>query len=298
MRLPDEPIETLNTEETAWRLLEPWGMTPDTATLERHAVYRFMARYAEQWRRGRVLLAGDAAHLMPPFAGEGMCNGLRDAINLSWKLDLILSGKASDGLLDSYQTERLDHVRQWINFSAALGEVICVLDEEQATERDRRMLAGEADPMRVLPAAPPQRLGDGLFLQQAQAGVHFIQAPVEQYDEAGLFDEVVGVGFALIGVNEEALEPITEAQRTGFSHVGGRIRYLSSDPDPGEESFRDPTGAYRAWLEENDAVAVLVRPDFYVYGVAAQAGEVPTLVESLLDDLELRSDGVADVVSL
>jgi 2-polyprenyl-6-methoxyphenol hydroxylase-like FAD-dependent oxidoreductase len=204
MRLPDEAIETLNTEEAAWRLLEPWGMTPETATLERHAVYRFMARYAERWREGRVLLAGDAAHLMPPFAGEGMCNGLRDAMNLTWKLDLVMSGKAPDELLDSYQAERLDHVRQWINFSAALGEVICVLDEAEAVERDERMLAGEADPMRVLPAAPPQRLGDGLFLQQPQAGVHFIQALVGEHGRVGPFDEIIGVGFVLIGLNEDS----------------------------------------------------------------------------------------------
>jgi hypothetical protein len=76
------------------------------------------------------------------------------------------------------------------------------------------------------------------------------------------------------------------------------VLFISDDDDTGAQALGDPTGAYRAWLEENRAVAVLVRPDFYVYGIAADGGEVQTLIESLIDDLELRSDGVADVVSL
>jgi flavoprotein hydroxylase len=287
MRLPNEPIETLDTEETAWQLLEPWGMNPDTAELERHAVYRFMARYAEDWRQGRVLLAGDAAHLMPPFAGEGMCNGLRDSMNLAWKLDLILSGSAPEKLLDTYQAERLDHVRQWINFSAALGEVICVLDEEQAAERDARMLAGGANPAEVLPSAPPQRLGDGLFLRQACAGVHFIQAPVEKDGRRGLFDDVIGTGFMLIGVDEQAVDGVGARTESHIAAIGGQILHLSDAPDNSARGFRDLSGAYREWFEKNGAAAVLVRPDFYVYGIAANANEVPGLGESLVFDLRL-----------
>jgi 2-polyprenyl-6-methoxyphenol hydroxylase-like FAD-dependent oxidoreductase len=97
MRLPGESVADLNTEATAWRLLAPWGMTPDTASLERHAVYTFQARWVDRWRDGRLLLAGDAAHQMPPFAGQGMCSGVRDAANLAWKLDLVLRGAAPTG---------------------------------------------------------------------------------------------------------------------------------------------------------------------------------------------------------
>jgi 2-polyprenyl-6-methoxyphenol hydroxylase-like FAD-dependent oxidoreductase len=289
MRLPDETVEMLNTEDAAWRLLEPWEMTPETAELERHAVYRFMARYAEKWRQGRVLLAGDAAHLMPPFAGQGMCNGLRDAMNLAWKLDLVLSGAAPEELLDSYQAERLDHVRQWINFSAALGEVICVLDEAQAETRDSRMLAGEADPRRVLPAAPPQRLGDGLFMrEQAAAGVHFIQAPVEHNGRHGLFDDLFGVGFVLIGVDEDALAGSKASLHAMLAAIRAQVLHLTEGPAEDDGAFADPGGLYRDWFDANSCTAVLVRPDFYVYGTASGPAEVQTLVESLARDLDLQ----------
>ncbi|WP_199783474.1 FAD-dependent monooxygenase, partial [Streptomyces sp. SA3_actF] len=72
MRLAHESIEELNTEESAWRLLAPWGRTPENTTIERHTVYTFQARWVDRWREGRLLLAGDAAHQMPPFAGQGM----------------------------------------------------------------------------------------------------------------------------------------------------------------------------------------------------------------------------------
>ena len=100
MRLPDESLEELGQEATAWKLLEPWDVHPGNARIERHAVYTFQARVADRWQDGRVFLAGDAAHLMPPFAGQGMCSGIRDAANLAWKLDLVLTGRATPELLD------------------------------------------------------------------------------------------------------------------------------------------------------------------------------------------------------
>lgn len=137
MRLPSEPIEDFNDEAAAWRLLEPWDVTPDNARLERHAVYTFQARWADSWRIGRVLLAGDAAHQMPPFAGQGMCAGLRDAMNLSWKLDHVLNGHAADSLLGLYGVERGPSVESAVGLSMELGKVICVPDPEEAAARRR-----------------------------------------------------------------------------------------------------------------------------------------------------------------
>ncbi|HRA36040.1 MAG TPA: bifunctional 3-(3-hydroxy-phenyl)propionate/3-hydroxycinnamic acid hydroxylase, partial [Acidimicrobiales bacterium] len=132
MRLPHEPLDVLNDADRAWELLAPWDVHPGNAHLERHATYTFQARYAEAWRRGRVLIAGDAAHQMPPFAGQGLCAGVRDAANLAWKLDLVLTDRAPDALLDTYQDERLPSARAAIRFSMDLGKVICVADPDEA----------------------------------------------------------------------------------------------------------------------------------------------------------------------
>ena len=90
MCLPGETLETLDEEAAAWAFLEPWDVRPDNATMVRHAGYRFRARWATRWHEGRIFVAGDAAHQTPPFAGQGMCAGLRDAANLAWKLDYVL----------------------------------------------------------------------------------------------------------------------------------------------------------------------------------------------------------------
>jgi hypothetical protein len=92
MRLPGETVTGLNREDRTWQLLTPCDTQQGNATLERHTVLTFQARWAGTWHEGRVLVAGDAARQMPPFAGQGMCSGLRDAANLSWMLDLVLSG--------------------------------------------------------------------------------------------------------------------------------------------------------------------------------------------------------------
>ena len=101
-------------EPDAWELLARW-ITPDDAQLWRAASYRFHALVAREWRRGRVFLAGDAAHQQPPFTGQGMCQGIRDAANLSWKLHHVLAGKAKERLLDTYEVERRAHAKRLIS---------------------------------------------------------------------------------------------------------------------------------------------------------------------------------------
>jgi 2-polyprenyl-6-methoxyphenol hydroxylase-like FAD-dependent oxidoreductase len=163
MRLPHETLDELNSEAAAWRLLEPWEIRPDNAQLERHAVYTFRGAWADAWRKGRILLAGDAAHLTPPFVGQGLCSGMRDAANLAWKLDLVLAGRAAEPLLDSYTSERLPHVRALIEFAVSLGRVICVSDPAEAAERDRRMIAEQRERKEAVAAELPV-LGPGCFV--------------------------------------------------------------------------------------------------------------------------------------
>jgi 3-(3-hydroxy-phenyl)propionate hydroxylase len=129
-----------NEEPDAWQLLARW-LKPSDAQLWRAASYRFHALVARQWRRGRVFLAGDAAHQQPPFTGQGMCQGIRDAANLTWKLHYVLSGKAGERLLDTYESERSQHVRRLIEVIKEIGKVIGERDPEAARARDRRLLA-------------------------------------------------------------------------------------------------------------------------------------------------------------
>lgn len=139
--------------QRAWEPLEPWDVHPGNATIERHTVYTFQARWGETWRCGRLMIAGDAAHLMPPFAGQGMCAGLRDAMNLAWKLDLVLAGKASEDVLDSYGPERDPHVRQFIDFSMELGR----LRGCRSVQRARRLPRRPAQRAAVGRGRPPGR---------------------------------------------------------------------------------------------------------------------------------------------
>ncbi len=290
MRLPGETIEELNTSETAWRLLETWGITPENATLERHAVYRFAARWADSWRQGRLLLAGDAAHLMPPFAGQGMCSGLRDTMNLAWKLDLVLSGKATDAILDTYESERLLNVRQFIDFSVELGSIICITDPQAAAERDKRMIKSTEDRTAPPPIPnPPHTLGPGLLrTNDPHSSVLFVQGRVAYAGKSGLFDDVVGQGFSLLSRGD--LPPVLkEDQREFLASIGAHVLHLAQAETTSDGAFIDLEGRYAGWFEENGCEAVLVRPDYYVFGAVGKMEEVSNLVA----DLQAQLAGVS-----
>ena len=264
MALPGEDVHELNKVETAWALLEPWGLTPDNALLERHTVYRFQAQWANEWRQGRVLIAGDAAHLMPPFAGQGMCGGMRDAANLAWKLHVLLSGRASDGILDTYGPERSPHVRYFIDFSIELGRVICVPAVEDAAARDLAMMAAIADASLAPPPPSPPRLGPGLFdPHDEQSGLLSIQARVEYGGRTGLFDDVIGGGWFVLTAAE--VEPRLPAPARAVLHrLEARLICIGAVASDASHA-RDVDGSYNQWFAAVGADVVIVRPDFYIY---------------------------------
>jgi len=264
MRLPDETVDDLNDETRAWELLAPWDVTPDNARLERHAVYTFNARFAERWRVGRVLLAGDAAHQMPPFAGQGMCAGVRDAANLAWKLDLVLDGRAADALLDTYDQERLPNARGAIEFSMELGKVICVADPDAAAARDDAMAAAVTGELSEIPDLPGIHAGL-IHADAPHAGRLFVQGTVD----GGLFDDVHGAGWRLVtnDTDRDALDP---AVRAWFESIGGNMVTL-----PG------PDATYGRWFAEHESTWALQRPDFHLYGTATSAAGASALLEDL-----------------
>lgn len=261
MVLPHESVEEICTEEKTWELLEPWDITPRNARLERFTNYRFHACYAEQWRSGRVLLAGDAAHQMPPFAGQGMCSGIRDSMNLAWKLDLVLTGRATEDLLDSYVTERLPHVRQTIEFAMALGKVICVPDAEEARQRDEAMKSMVSDELTEGPGQPG--ISAGIIDHSPWAGQLFVQGSID----GELFDEVHGVGWRLITVDTD---PIDLEASDLLGAIGGELIVV---PEDGGDIFN--------WFVSHDCSWVLQRPDFAVFGTATDSRDASSMIHRL-----------------
>lgn len=243
---PEETPEQVLEDEFIEALLAPWNVE-GAVTLERKAVYRFNAKVAKAWRKGRVLLAGDAAHQTPPFAGQGLCAGARDAANLGWKLGMIASGQASDPLLDAYQGEREPHVRAMIGMAMMMGKTVCITDPTAAAERDRQMLAaraaGQSPDGRI--DAPSLQMGV-LLADNPTAGSYFPQFPSLSGHER--LDDVLGPDAWLI----TRCAPPTAAGVVSVSLEDDRL----SDFKP----------ALTDWLSNHQAEAVLVRPDRYVFG--------------------------------
>lgn len=277
MRLPGEPIESLASPETVWRLLARWDVDPANATLERHAVYTFRAAWADRWRQGRISIAGDAAHLMPPFAGQGMCSGIRDAANLAWKLDLVLDGLADEALLESYESERAPHARQTIDFSVGLGRVICTADPAEAATRDAQMIpAARAAGITIPPPAP--KLGPGCWqASDPRAGGLFLQARVRHAGRIVRLDDAVGGGrFALVARDAELAGRLTPERRAWLASIGAVCLTVG----PGTP-FEDVEGAYARWFAAQGCAVALQRPDFALFGTARDATGLNGLVDAL-----------------
>jgi 3-(3-hydroxy-phenyl)propionate hydroxylase len=250
MMLPGEAAETMLEEAFIAGLLAPWNVDVE---IERKAVYRFHGLVARKWRSGPVLIAGDAAHQTPPFAGQGMCTGIRDAANLAWKLAAILQGRAGDALLDSYQVEREPNARAYIQVAIGMGRVVCTLDPAMAQARNAQMLAARQSGAAPLPpAAPPPMTGPLILEGATKAGALFPQPVVATTDgRTQRLDDALGAGAWLISTAPPAPAP--------------DLTTVSLD-DPRVAPFR---AKLAGWLTANAAEAVLVRPDRIVFGAGA-----------------------------
>ena len=247
MLMPGDDPATAEDPATVWRWLAPW-IAPHEATIERAAVYTFHAAIAREWRAGRLLLAGDAAHLTPPFLGQGMCAGMRDVANLAWKLARVVAG-APDTLLDSYASERAAHVREYIEIAVRLGRVIQETDPAAVRARDARMLA-QPEVMR----SPAPRLGPGLHGGRGEPAGRIGPQPV--LGDGRLLDDAIGPGFGVL-------------MRGGCAPTAGERAALCS---AGAVVVAD--AALAPYLDTVGAVAVVLRPDRYVLGCAGSVGEV------------------------
>lgn len=298
MLLPGEPLHEQWPEDALWPLLARW-IQPGEATLWRAAAYRFHGLVAERWRAGRVLLAGDAAHMTPPFMAQGMVQGLRDAANLAWKLARVLQQGAPDGLLDSYEVERKPHVEATTRSAIALGRVICERDPAAAAARDAKALAdaGGAVPTTIRQSMLPDLQAGIIAVGSPGAGSLFPQPRVHPANAADgadgsptrWLDDLSGACVRVLALEAglqagdvqrlaAALEPL---QGCLLRLVGPR-----SLPDAGPglcltEDAEQGAPLMADWLHSLEASFAVVRPDHQVYGCAADlAGAL-----RLLDDL-------------
>ncbi|WP_109808978.1 bifunctional 3-(3-hydroxy-phenyl)propionate/3-hydroxycinnamic acid hydroxylase [Sphingosinithalassobacter portus] len=259
MLLPGEDPDRALDPDFVETLLEPWNARVE---IERRAVYRFHGLVAKQWRDGRLLLAGDAAHQTPPFAGQGMCSGIRDAVNLAWKLGEIFRNGAEDALLETYQAEREPCTRSYIELAIHMGRLVCSLDPEVAAQRDAAMLAAAAAGTEIpLPQPCGPGREHGVFVPgDSAAGTIFPQFVA---GDSVRLDDAIGPGTWLIDRKGGADTP-------GLRHLATSDRELAP--------FRE---AIEAWLDEQEAQAVLVRPDRYVFGTGT-AGELAERWQGML----------------
>jgi 2-polyprenyl-6-methoxyphenol hydroxylase-like FAD-dependent oxidoreductase len=274
--MPGETPEEMARPERAWKLLEEFEVTPDTHEIARQLVYRFQARTAQRWRAGNVFLIGDAAHTMPPYAGQGLCGAVRDGANLAWKLDLALSGVGGEGLLDSYEEERREHHRMWTELSIAEGRISNVLDPQTAEERDRKLLA---EPMAV-PDLPVIQSGC-IDPSSPAAGQIAPQGRVRRGSRNDLLESAFpGPAFRLVLDGLPASDVLSDTALSFLARAGTDVLTVG-----GDAGFPEVDGTYRSWFDAQEAVAVLYRPDFYIYGTAASASAVEDLVLRLEDSI-------------
>ncbi|MFB7370736.1 bifunctional 3-(3-hydroxy-phenyl)propionate/3-hydroxycinnamic acid hydroxylase [Streptomyces sp. NPDC056222] len=263
-------------------LVAPWVDVPhDGAGFEvvRQTRYTFKARIADRWRRGRVFLLGDAAHLTPPFVGQGLCSGLRDAYNISWKLARVLEQGAHERLLDSYESERKPHVRHMIRLAVAMGWAMTGGQDKAAAVRRTALgavcrIPGLASYLSVNGLGPA--LVRGALVQHGRlsgrrlAGTLVPQPWVTTDGERARLDDVLGDSFAVLSAVPPA--PVVRAVAQA---LGARIIHLYAsgvvDADPGETVVVDD-GTLAAWLRAGRADAVLLRPDRVVMTTAPAGG--------------------------
>lgn len=277
MLLEGEDPEEIARPDNIWKLLEPFELNEQNSVIERGVVYRFKSGWADNWRSGRVFLLGDAAHTTPPFAGQGLCAGVRDAFNLAWKMNLVLEGKAQDKILDTYSPERLEHTSGFIYFAMELGKIICILDPAEAAARDEAMIA-EIKSGRNSEPPPAPRLGEGLHT--GDAGGHLSwqgKVTTKTHATPTRFDDIFGAG-ALILANGELASEVTAEELAKLKDAGIAVTTFGENANDAIESFVDVEGTYANWFANAGFQAVLIRPDFYVFGVAQTPADVKSLV--------------------
>lgn len=287
---------------------------PDRVDVIRRRVYTHHSRIAGAFRSGRLLLAGDAAHLMPVWQGQGYNSGIRDAANLGWKLAAVVTGRAEDRLLDTYDIERRKHARAMIDLSTMVGRVISPTDRRVATARDllvrsasivpslkRYVLEMRFKPMpryergAVVHTVPPKRPRRA----ESPVGTLFIQPRVDTRTQRDvLLDDVLGDWFAVLCWNNNPRKILGDGAFDGWKALGASFFELrpstqlhwTGHDDPDVVVVGDRGGGLKSWFDTHSESVLFLRPDRCIAG-ACIAQLAPELSASLLDALALTPGG-------
>ncbi|MBK6740755.1 MAG: bifunctional 3-(3-hydroxy-phenyl)propionate/3-hydroxycinnamic acid hydroxylase [Haliea sp.] len=276
MLMPGEDRAYLLDDETIRALIAPYTDV-EQVTVYRKQVYDFHAIIAERWRDGRVFLAGDAAHMTPPFAGQGLNSGIRDVTNLSWKLALVLRGQADIALLESYEQDRRDHAWELIETALALGNQIQPIDAAQAAERDAFFAELQKDPAAlqaieddIARSTLDRRVHASLVIdgeQSAVAGKLLLQPALASGRTRDLLDHHLGDGFAILGFNcdpRAVLREETSRQWDGWGASIVRVHSSTDDLRGGDlrgGDLLDDKNELGDWLGGAEPAVLLIRPD-------------------------------------
>jgi 3-(3-hydroxy-phenyl)propionate hydroxylase len=310
----DETDEQVERPDFIARMLAPFVPHPERVDVIRHRVYTHHSRIADSFRKDRVLLAGDAAHLMPVWQGQGYNSGIRDAANLGWKLAAVVNGQAGDGLLETYDAERRKHARAMIDLSTMVGRVISPTNRRVAALRDGVIRAASAVPtlkryvleMRFKPmpryetgAIAHVEAGSAAGSSPSPTGTLFIQPRVDTRDTRNvLLDDVIGPGFAVLSWNNDPRTLLGDPAFARWKALG--TTFIAARPltqlhwtghDDSEVTIvGDTTGALKSWFDAHAESVLFLRPDRCIAG-ACIAQLAPELSTSLFDVLCLTKGG-------
>ncbi|MEY2770917.1 MAG: hypothetical protein RIQ38_1336 [Pseudomonadota bacterium] len=260
--------------------------------IQRARIYLHHSRIADRFQVGRVFVAGDAAHLQPPFFGQGLNSGMRDATNIAWKLALVLKGAAHPRILQSYDSERRDHAEAMVNFATWMGRFYKPRNRLTEWCRDLffkaiQVLPGARDHILQLRFKPMSRYTQGIVVPLAQpagkadpVGRMFMQPLVEQDGRAHKLDDVIGPHFAVLGLGVDPTQGLTPSQRAFLDRIGARLLMVQPSRSPALRTAVDPSvtvvddvqGKFRDWrMKQPSWDYVILRPDRYVAAVGSSA---------------------------
>lgn len=287
MIFDDETPEDAVKPENVWtRLDRPEGGTEDDFEIIRAVNYQFRSLIAERWQDGRIFLAGDAAHQMPPFLAQGMCSGFRDAHNIAWKLDLVLNELAAPALLDTYETERVPSARATIVESMKVGQNVNERDPEKIRLRNDQLRAMQADMERG--GADKKLIGfrvpgiDAGLIAGDRGGQPVGQAEIATRNRQGLFDDLVGHGFVIIARNGDVRAVLNDEDRAFWAELGGKIVHFGN---PGR-GLKDTAGYFTRLMDGLGCDVIIKRPDYYMFGIGDTIDDLPALIADLHDRLQ------------